>query len=138
MECPLRLQPILLLLGCNDSDSVGVIAYSGAGGTGCSNTVTLTIRLNSITGTNTLGGAQTICSGDDPTQLTGSVASSTLGGSISYQWQSRTGTNAFVNIGGATGPNYDPPPVSVTTDFRRIVTSTVAGQLVLFNHLKCE
>ena len=63
----------------SDSDSVGVIAYSGAGGTGCSNTVTLTIRLNSITGTNTLGGAQTICSGDDPTQLTGSVASSTLG-----------------------------------------------------------
>ena len=111
----------------SDSDSVGVIAYSGAGGTGCSNTVTLTIRLNSITGTNTLGGAQTICSGDDPTQLTGSVASSTLGGSISYQWQSRTGTNTFVNIGGATGPNYDPPPVSVTTDFRRIVTSTVSG-----------
>ena len=50
-----------------------------------------------------------------------------MGGSISYQWQSRTGTNAFVNIGGATGQNYDPPPVSVTTDFRRIVTSTVSG-----------
>ena len=31
-----------------------------------------------------------------------------------------------MNIGGATGKNYDPPPVSVT-DFRRIVTSTVSG-----------
>ena len=113
----------------SDSDAVGVIAYSGAGGTGCTNTVSFTIRLNSITGTNTLGGAQTICSGDDPTQLTGAVASSSLGGSIVYQWQSRTGTNAFVNIGGATGRNYDPPAVSVTTDFRRIATSTVSGSI---------
>ena len=57
-----------------DGSSIGVIAYSGAGGTGCSNSVSVTIRLNTITGTNTLGGAQ-ICAGDDPTQLTGSLMS---------------------------------------------------------------
>ncbi|MGB1449602.1 MAG: beta strand repeat-containing protein, partial [Flavobacteriaceae bacterium] len=113
----------------SDGDVFGVIAYSGNNGTGCSNLVSETLHVNTISGTNTLGGAQTICSGDDPTQLTGSVATSDLGGSISYQWQSRTGTNSFVNIGGATAQNYDPPAISVTTDFRRIVTSTVSGSI---------
>ena len=45
----------------SDGDSIGVIAYSGLGGAGCSNAVSETIRINSITGTNTLGGAQTVC-----------------------------------------------------------------------------
>ena len=112
-----------------DGSSIGVIAYSGAGGTGCSNSVSVTIRLNTITGTNTLGGAQTICAGDDPTQLTGSLMSSSLGAVPTYQWQSRTGTNAFVNITGATGQNYDPPIVNVTTDFRRVTTATVCGSV---------
>ena len=110
-----------------DGSTIGVIAYSGTGGTGCSNSVSVTIRLNTITGTNTLNGAQTICSGDDPTQLTGAAMTSDLGGTIAYQWQSRTGTNSFVNITGATSPNYDPPIVNITTDFRRVTTATVSG-----------
>ena len=112
-----------------DGDTIGVIAYSGLSGTGCSNAVSQTIRLNSITGTNTLGGAQTVCSGDDPAILTGAVATSVLGGSISYQWQSRTGVNSFTNISGATVQNYDPPTLTVTTDFRRVATSTVSGSI---------
>ncbi|MGB2244675.1 MAG: beta strand repeat-containing protein [Flavobacteriaceae bacterium] len=111
----------------NDNDAISVIAYSGLSGTGCSSTVSFTIRLNSIAVSNTLSGAQSICSGDDPTQISGSAASASLGGSISYQWQSRTGTNTFVNIGGATAQNYNPPILTETTDFKRITSSTVSG-----------
>ena len=111
----------------SDGDSIGVIAYSGLGGAGCSNSVSETIRINSITGTNTLGGAQTVCAGDDPSILTGAAATPVLGGVISYQWQSRTGTNAFVNITGATNRDYDPPALNLTTDFRRVATATVSG-----------
>ena len=113
----------------NDSDNLSVIAYSGLGGTGCTDTVTLTIRLNSITGTTTLSGAQTICSGDTPTQISGSPSTSVLGGAITYQWQSRVGTAAFVNISGANAPNYTPPVLTDTTDFIRITTSTVSGSV---------
>ena len=111
----------------NDNDDISVIAYSGTLGAGCTDTVTLTIRLNSITGTTTLSGAQTICSGDTPTQISGSLSTSVLGGTITYQWQSRVGTATFVNIGGANSPNYTPPSLANTTDFRRISTSTVSG-----------
>ena len=119
----------------SDGDSIGVIAYSGLGGAGCSNAVSETIRINSITGTNTLGGAQTVCAGDDPSILTGAAATSVLGGVISYQWQSRTGTNTYANITGATSQNYDPPALNITTDFRRVATATVSGSSCSLNSL---
>ena len=65
-------------------DSIGVIAYSGAGGTGCTDSASVTISLNTISSTNTVTNAQTICSGDDPTILNGSPMSSDLGGTISF------------------------------------------------------
>ena len=52
--------------------------------------------------------------------------SSDLGGTISFQWQSRTGVNPYVDITGATSQNYDPPALSATTDFRRVTSSTVS------------
>ncbi|MDB2346022.1 hypothetical protein N9V61_04305, partial [Flavobacteriaceae bacterium] len=115
----------------SDSDSVSVIAYSGLAGAGCTDTATRTLRVNSITGTTTLSGAQTICSGDTPSQLTGSSASSPISGTISYQWQSRTGTNSFTDISGATSTTFSPPALNVTTDFQRISTS-------IFNGVSCS
>src|SRR4030095_9970140 len=84
--------------------------------------------VNSVTG-GTVGTDQTICSGGDPAAFTESVAS-TGDGVLSYQWQSSTTGcgGAFSNIGGATAITYDPPAgVLVTTNYRRVTTSTLNG-----------
>ncbi len=45
--------------------------------------------------------------------------------SYTYQWQSSTvsSTTGFTNISSATNTNYDPPTISQTTYYRRVVTS---------------
>ncbi|MDO7602928.1 MAG: hypothetical protein MUQ85_03250, partial [Flavobacteriaceae bacterium] len=115
----------------SDGDVLSVIAFFGSGGTGCSNTVTKTIRVNGISVSSTLTGDQTICSGENPSQLSGAIATSPISGAISYQWQSRTGTNSFSDISGATSNTFSPPVLSVTTDFQRITYS-------LFNSETCS
>ena len=61
--------------------------------------------LVTLSGTNSITGVQTICQGGVPATLgndrgsTADLASST----IVYQWQSRTGLNAFTDMPGATG-----------------------------------
>jgi len=88
----------------------------------------ITVTINNVTG-GTVGSDQTICSGGDPALFTESVAS-TGGGILSYQWQSSTTGcgGAFSNIGGATSASYDPPAgVLVTTNYRRVTTSTLNG-----------
>src|SRR5207249_3803439 len=54
----------------------------------------------------------------------GSVGS----GPLTYQWQSSTTncTTGFLDIGGATGTSYNPPPgLLVTTYYRRVTISTL-------------
>ena len=62
----------------------------------------LTMSVNSWSGTNSITGVQTICSGAVPTTLNNDQApTADLGGAtIVYQWQSRTATNPFVDIPG--------------------------------------
>ena len=88
----------------------------------------ITVTINNVTG-GTVGSDQTICSGGDPAAFTESVAS-TGDGVLSYQWQSSTTGcgGAFSNIGGATSATYDAPAgVLVTTNYRRVTTSTLNG-----------
>ncbi|WP_146867377.1 Ig-like domain-containing protein, partial [Chitinophaga cymbidii] len=68
---------------------------------------------------------QLICSGDQPEEIT-AVGTPTGGnGSYTYQWQRSTtsATSGFMNIGSATGINYQPPALTQTTWYRRVVTS---------------
>jgi hypothetical protein len=69
--------------------------------------------------------SQTICSNGDPAAFTQTVAS-TGSGTLTYQWQSCTGSCvSFTDIAGATGISYDPPAgLLVTTTYRRVTTST--------------
>ncbi len=88
----------------------------------------ITVTINNVTG-GTVGSDQTICSGGDPAAFTESVAS-TGDGVLSYQWQSSTTGcgGAFSNITGATSATYDAPAgVLVTTNYRRVTTSTLNG-----------
>ena len=91
-----------------------------------SNCVTITV--NDVTA-GSVDNAQTICSGSDPAALT-EVTPATGSGVVTYQWQSGTGTcvtATFTDIGGATSATFDPGVLTVTTSYRRIVTSTLNG-----------
>jgi hypothetical protein len=84
---------------------------------GCSDTATLTVRVNGLTGVNSISGVQTICSGGDPALITSAgVPSADIAGAVvSYQWQSKVGANPFSDIPGATSLNYDPSTLTTTT-----------------------
>ena len=99
----------------------------------CFSAFTITMRVNSFTGTNTIGNGQNICENDNPAVLTSvQVPTPALGGAnLTYIWQSRTGTNTFANIASTNSPTYDPPVLSKDTDFRRIARSE-------FNGVICE
>ncbi len=66
-------------------------------------------------------------SGDAAT-ITGSTPTGGTG-TYTYQWQSSTTstTTGFANISGATGKDYNPPLISVTTYYRRVVSSSPAS-----------
>ena len=96
---------------------------------GCSASASLTLRVNSLSGANTITGSQTICSGGDPTTLTNfSAPTADLGGAtVTYQWQSRPLGGTFTDIPGATALTYDPPVLTLTTAYRRAVYATFNG-----------
>ena len=71
-----------------------------------------------------IAGTQTICNGDDPLELTSTLAG-TASGTLSYQWQQSNDNISFTDIIGATDPTYDPPVQTQTLYFKRITTSTL-------------
>jgi hypothetical protein len=88
----------------------------------------ITITINNVT-PGTVGGNQTICTGEDPAAFTETVAATGVG-VLTYQWQSNIAGcgAAFSDIAGATLATYDPPAgLLQTTYYRRVVTSTLNG-----------
>lgn len=85
-----------------------------------SNSIEISL-LPSITG-NLVGANQTICSGSQPANLTGS---SPLGGSgaYTYVWQSSPDNLNWNNVTGGVAPTYQPPVLNSNVYFRRIVNS---------------
>ena len=71
----------------------------------------------------TIGSNQTICSGGNLGSFT-NVASPSGGATpYTYQWQQSVGcTGTYSNISGATGITYNPPTLTSTTCYRRVVT----------------
>jgi hypothetical protein len=78
---------------------------------------------------------QTVCEGDTPATITGTVYSpQDAGAVISYRWELNTNIAApnWTDVpGNPSGVNYDPSVLTGTTQFRRYTISTVAG-------LSCE
>jgi gliding motility-associated-like protein len=97
---------------------------------GCeSDTAITTIIVNpGISGNDIIGG-ETICQGSAPTTpLTGTGSLTGGNGTYVYQWQQSTdGGNTWTNISGATNTNYTPGTLNVTTQFRRLVSSSQCG-----------
>jgi len=74
---------------------------------------------------NTIGSDETICSGNIPSLLAGSLPTGG-NGIYSYQWQSSTvsATGPFTDIIGATNQDYQPGALTTTIWYQRVVTST--------------
>ncbi|MDB4152815.1 gliding motility-associated C-terminal domain-containing protein [Flavobacteriaceae bacterium] len=122
-----------------DGDIITLRTYTDASGTGCFSEISFTLRINSLTGANTIGSSVNDCFGDVPDPLT-SISTPTIdrfldgsGAVLSYQWETRTGTDPFGEIASPAGRNetYTPTAiVSTTRVFRRKIIST-------FNGLEC-
>jgi hypothetical protein len=81
-----------------------------------------------ITNNSITSGDQTICSGNVPAQLTGSLPLNGKGaGSYTYTWQDSTIAYTWTNISGhvaGADQSYTPLSLTDTTRFRRIVNSS--------------
>jgi hypothetical protein len=75
-----------------------------------------------LTGGDLSGGLTPLCYGNNVGLISGTLPTGGEG-SYTYQWQRSIDNNAtWSNIIGATGQNYDPSIVYVSTNYRRIVT----------------
>ena len=115
-------------LTLTDSQTVRVDVYPLANGAGCPNSTSITVRVNSIIGDNIIGGTDLICENDDASALNSVSTPTSTTGTLTYQWQVRSGTNTFTNISpGGNGIDYDPSNLSTTTFYRRLAVSTIGG-----------
>lgn len=80
------------------------------------------VEVNPLIGNNQIGASQTLCSGNQPSVLTGLIPT---GGSGQYQyvWLSSTNGNSWQQVSGGTGTTYLPPLPSQTIYYRRMVIS---------------
>ncbi|WP_096356028.1 cadherin-like beta sandwich domain-containing protein [Mucilaginibacter gotjawali] len=91
-----------------------------------SNTVKIIVEIP-VTGNTIVAPSVTgFCLTGDPDVITGGTLSGG-NGTYSYQWQSSTDSIHFTTIEGANSTNFDPPPVSQTTWYRRLAFSGPPG-----------
>lgn len=70
----------------------------------------------------TITGDQTICSGDNPSNISSTALAQSYGISINYQWEQSINGVDWTSIGGATAASYNPPAgLTQTTYYRRSV-----------------
>ncbi|SET39197.1 T9SS type B sorting domain-containing protein [Hymenobacter actinosclerus] len=86
-----------------------------------SNAVKLTVLPTLTAGS--IAADQDVCAGTAPAPLTSAGAASGGTGTFAYQWESSADNATWTAIGGATGANYAPGPLTATTYFRRRVSS---------------
>lgn len=67
-----------------------------------------------------------ICTGTTPAALTGSLPTG-ADGIYYYQWQQNTGQQAWQDIAGAHDRDFQPPALTQTTWYRRIITSALCN-----------
>ena len=116
--------------GFSDGEKFSVTVSENADGSGCTSTATVTIRVNSFTGSHTLTDSQTICLGDNAIQInpTNTPTPTIISAVATYQWQRRDfGSLTWYNIPGAAAqlPSYTPPAgaVTQTTFYKRLLLS---------------
>lgn len=111
----------------NQNVTYTITPTSSPGGcAGTPTTIVITVSPQLLPGV--VAANQTLCNGSDPVAFTETTAA-TGGGALTYQWQSSTtsATGPWTDISGATATTYDSGPITQTTWFIRVVTSTISG-----------
>jgi hypothetical protein len=72
---------------------------------------------------------QPVCSGTIPPNLVGSQPINGDGVVYNYVWQDSSKVHTWANISGATSINYQPPVLTDTTRYRRIVSSSACTDI---------
>ncbi|MES2827007.1 MAG: gliding motility-associated C-terminal domain-containing protein [Bacteroidota bacterium] len=85
-----------------------------------SNVATITLLKAAIPNSITAPAELSFCNAGDVGFMLGSIPE--VDGIVNYQWQLSTDNINFTNITGATRKDYDPPPITVTTSYRRVLT----------------
>ena len=86
----------------------------------------VTITVQSELNAGSIAADQTICNGATPATITGTSETST--GTISYKWEAAvTPFSTWNEISGATGTNYTPGSLAVTTEYRRTTVSVMVS-----------
>ncbi|CAM3413313.1 hypothetical protein FLLO111716_08895 [Flavobacterium longum] len=85
------------------------------------NTTSVVINVDPVSVAGTIGGATTVCTGTNSTNLTVS------GHTGSIQWQASSDNSTFTNISGETGTTYTATNLTATTYYRVVVTSGVCS-----------
>ena len=86
----------------SDTDTITLRAYDNTAQNGCFADSSFVLRINSLTGANTISNSTNACFGAVPTPFT-SVSTPSVdrlvdGATLVYQWQSRKGTDPFADI----------------------------------------
>jgi hypothetical protein len=91
--------------------------------TGISNKIRLTVTGNTNVTPGTIGDHQYFCVTGDPAPIVSVI--SPIGGNnnFNFKWQMSTDSLNFSNINGTDAISYDPPVVTQTTYFRRVIFS---------------
>ncbi len=88
----------------------------------------VTINVLSLISNNTISSNQTICYNTQPALLAGSDPAGGEPGVYSYQWIESDGTLPYSQATGTSDQkDYQPPVLTVPMNYRRIVTSGLAG-----------
>lgn len=81
----------------------------------------------SVVSNNSITGVSAVCINTAPPLITGSIPTGSVG-PYTYQWQiSTNGGATWNNIAGATNPDYSPGILTVSTCYRRLVTTLLCS-----------
>ncbi|TAL74415.1 MAG: gliding motility-associated C-terminal domain-containing protein [Bacteroidetes bacterium] len=104
------------------------VVYSGMHDVCVSTSTPVLLRDYPVITNNSVTANQTICSGFPPAKLIGSVPLNG-NGIYTYSWQDSTKIHTWTDISGAIGSDYQPPVLTDTTRYRRIVFSSACSDI---------
>ncbi|TKC03381.1 PKD domain-containing protein [Pedobacter cryotolerans] len=78
-------------------------------------------------GNNTIADNQVICANVNPVLIVGSQPNGGDGNNYSYAWEQSTDGTTWVFVPGADGKDFQPPLLTQTTNYRRLVSSAACS-----------
>ena len=107
------------------------VVYSGSNNVCSSTSNAVLLKDFPVITNNTVTPVSPVCSGFQPANLIGSKTPTLTGGNgiYTYSWMDSTKSHSWAIISGATNPDYQPPVLTDTTSYRRIVNSSVCQDI---------